>query len=142
MTTDFNRKPPAAKALASRMRATPGKNNDPITSEFDQEIVRKLQGRGILGHVEEMPQPQQDNWEWLDRMTAVREAHEQRQAEAKAEREEAERQEQHPYPRTAAEALRCGLSGAPSPKDLPLNGAGVLRAMLAGVGGHGTINGG
>lgn len=141
MTNEITRKTPAAKVLASKMRAATGRNNAPITSEFDQEIVRKLQGRGILGHVEEMPTPQEENWAWLDRMTAMREAHEQRQAEAKIEREEAERQELHPYPRTAAEAIRCGLSGAPSPKDLPLNGAGVLRAMLSGVGGKGTING-
>lgn len=40
----------------------------------------------------------------------------------------------------AADILREAIQGGDG-KHIPLNGAGVLHAMLRGIGGNGTING-
>ena len=74
----------------------------------------------------------------------------QRQAEAEAERlqglstadllREALSQANH-APVVAPHVVSGAASSDESSSAIPLNGAGVLRAMLRGVGGQGTING-
>ncbi|WP_176357773.1 hypothetical protein [Mycobacterium persicum] len=112
--------------------------HDNIEDALDQAFVRRMQQRGIIGDVPGMPEqtdPDQERW---DRMLAWAQAQKEIQEKAEAKKSEAE----NPLPETAAEMIRCALTGANSPTHLPLNGAGVLRAALSGMGGRGTIKGG
>ncbi|WP_139807386.1 hypothetical protein [Mycobacterium avium] len=124
----------SAKKLARMLRSATSKP-ETITDPAAQGIIRRMQARGILGDVAGMPpevDPAEARWQAvLAFLREEREAEERRKAEAEAE--------VNPPPETAADMLRCALSGASSPKHLPLNGAGILLAALAG--GTGTING-
>jgi hypothetical protein len=109
--------------------------HDNIEDALDQAMIRRMQQRGIVGEVSGMPEPTDPDQEWYDKVLAWMRAQKEIQAKAEAKRAEAE----NPPPQTAAEILRCALTGSSSPKHLPLNGAGILRAALAGK--PGTING-
>lgn len=123
----------SAKKLAGILSRTTGKHED-ITDAFDQAMVTAMQRRGILGAVEGMPEePDDDELRWqrvLNFLREEREAEERRKAEAEAA--------QAPRPQTTAEMLAAALSNA-NHSVMPLNGAQVLKAALAG--GPGTING-
>lgn len=129
----------AARAFASRLNNQPAKAqeiNDPVTVAF----LRHLESRGIGKYLaDEPPEP-------VDRRQALRDLAEwnrnlpQYEADLKARRKaeaEAARIETLTPAQRLAEAVR---DSAPHSDHIPLNGAGVLKALLEGVGG-GTING-
>jgi hypothetical protein len=119
------------KALA---KTTP--KHDNIEGALDQAMIRRMQQRGIVGQVSGMPEPSDPDQERWDKLLAWAQAQKEIQEKAEVKKAEAE----NPPPETAAETIRCALTGASSPKHLPLNGAGILRAALAGK--PGTINSG
>lgn len=124
----------SARRVVKALAKTTAKDN--IEDALDQAMIRRMQQRGIVGEVSGMPEPTDSDQEWYDKVLAWMQAQKEIQEKAEAKRAEAE----NPAPETAAEMLRCALTGASSPKHLPLNGAGILRAALAGK--PGTINGG
>ncbi|CAN5353139.1 hypothetical protein BH11ACT6_BH11ACT6_01770 [soil metagenome] len=83
-----------------------------------------------------VPDPPKDSSSWADRL---REINQKLREIAAAERRRAEEleAENQPPPTTPA-ILRDAITGSSEP--VPLNGAGVLRAAIAGIG-SGTING-
>ena len=76
---------------------------------------------------------------WVDLAIEHERRHQQYEAEREAQRQAEE--DQQNAPQTTAGIFAEAIAGA-SRTSLPLNGAGVLRAALSGMGGHGTINGG
>ncbi|MGW0100784.1 hypothetical protein [Nocardia sp. NPDC003354] len=60
-------------------------------------------------------------------------------AQLRARVDEINRRHAEP-PKPTADILRETIQGG-NGQHIPLNGAGVLRAMLRGIGGNGTING-
>ncbi|BBY06016.1 hypothetical protein [Mycobacterium noviomagense] len=124
----------SARKLAAQLAAT-----QPEYDNADEAaaiaFTKRLQERGIVGDVAGMPDPVDPDREWRERVLAYfrdmqeleRRAGELRKAEAS------------PAPQTAAGLLAAALAQAnqaPS-QHMPLNGAAVLRAALAG--GSGTI---
>lgn len=123
----------SAKKLARILGATTSKNND-IIEPVDQVLIRRMQSRGIVGDVAGMPEevaPAEERWRRV-----LQFLREEKEAAEETERRRAEADK--PKPQTAAEMLAAALSQA-NHSVMPLNGAQVLTAALAG--GPGTING-
>lgn len=115
-----------------------------ITDPADQAIARALQARGI-----EVPGlPQDEEVHWVDILVEHQRRHEEFVANQQAQRQ-AEAEAETTSDRSVAEILSEEIAkfAQPQPGDtsratqppMPLNGAAVLRAALAG--GSGTING-
>lgn len=115
----------SAKTLlenAIRVSKPQGKNE--VTDPFERAIGRRIEGRGIT----EVPgsresQPVEDPWARLDKYIATR------------DRLEVERKEHEALSSsklTTAEVIWNELGHRST--DIPLNGAGVIRAALAGLG--------
>lgn len=124
----------SARRLVKALAKTTA-NHDNIEDALDQAMIRRMQQRGIVGQVSGMPEPTHPDQERWDKLLAWMQVQKKIQEKAEAKKAEAE----NPPPETAAEMIRCALTGASSPKRLPLNGAGILRAALAGK--PGTLNG-
>jgi hypothetical protein len=93
---------------------------------FRDELKRQLNGEATI----------QEPWNKYVLRTLKEDQDAQREYDArKAAEAEAE---ENPPPQTAADILRCALAGTTSPKHLPLNGAGVVRAAMAAMKGPGT----
>lgn len=115
--------------LAALLRSQQGHRPTPVTDEFARAVAGKLQERGY-----EMPGLPVEERHWWDRALDSAQAQEQakRSREEKAEAEAAK-------PRQSTAALLAAEIAKASPQQhIPLNGAAVLRAALAG--GSGTIN--
>jgi hypothetical protein len=126
----------AADALKRVLSAKQGKAQQ-ITDPTDQAIARRLEERGIT-KVPGLPQDEPE-LTWYDIALELHRNHEEFVAQREAQRKA---DEENPPNRSAAEILRDNLVGGPdkSSNTMPLNGAQVLRAALAG--GSGTVNGG
>lgn len=122
--------------LERAIAGTQGRTPQPITDEFAKAIARRLESRGIVKvpGLEDKPESESDRIRAaLDRCEA---AERQIEAERKAKRQPDAEAEAAAKPTTAI--VREAIAGASG--TMPLNGAGILRAALAG--GQGTINGG
>ena len=134
----IKKKPSAADLLNRQINSTKRKADPPINDPFAQAVAKRLESRGIA-EVPGLPNnpPEVDGFDVLIELhRRNREFQAQRQAQRQAEDEVAKR------PPTAAgllaEAIAAqGNTNVPS-KHMPLNGAAILRAALAG--GAGTIN--
>lgn len=131
----------AARAFATRMNSQPAKSGEVVTDPLAIAFMRRLEARGIGKYLDDEPvevdgrQALRDLAEWNRNLPTY-------EAELKARREaqtEAERQAALTPAQRLAEALRGAAE--PSPEGyIPLNGAGVLKAVLSGLGG-GTVDG-
>jgi hypothetical protein len=128
--------------LERAIAGTQGRTPQPITDEFAKAIAKRLESRGIVkvpGLEDDEPESESD------RIRAALDRYEAAERQSEAERE-AKRQAEHEAataPQTTADLIRQTMAEthqSTSKAPLPLNGAAVLRAALAG--GHGTINGG
>jgi hypothetical protein len=132
----------AADALKRAIAGTQGRTQQPITDEFAKAIAKRLESRGIVkvpGLEDDEPESESDRIRAaLDRYeAAARQVEAEREAKLQAEQEAAEAQ------RTTPDLIRQAMAEThptTSKATIPLNGAAVLRAALAG--GPGTINGG
>ncbi len=120
------------RAIAGTQDRTP----QPITDEFARAIAKRLESRGSV----KVPGLEDDAPE-SDRIRAALDRYEATAREIEADRE-AKRQakaeaEAAAKPTTAI--IREAITGASAP--VALNGMGVLRAALSGMGTKGTING-
>lgn len=106
---------------------------EPIEGSFEQAIARKLQSRGIIAvpGLPSEPEPQ-----WYDLAIEMNRRQAESEAQRQAEREAAEADQNRPpsLPAQIVSAI-AGKTG----NQIPLNGAAVLKAALAG--GQGTVNG-
>lgn len=119
------------KRELSRTSATP---RQPAEADpFAQAIGRQLEQRGIVNATG--PQAEAEP-EWYDRVIALGQMRQRQEREWEARRQAEAQTETAPQSPAAAFAAAIGGTSVP----LALNGAGVLRAALAG--GHGTVNGG
>jgi hypothetical protein len=123
--------------LERAIAGTQGRTPQPITDEFARAIARRLESRGIVkvpGLEDDEPESESDRIRAaLNRYeAAAREI----EAEREVKRQADEEAEAAAKPTTAI--VREAIAGASG--TMPLNGAGILRAALAG--GQGTINGG
>jgi hypothetical protein len=125
-----------AKRALLRALSQQQPSGQPEVDSFDEAILRKMQDRGIADVSALLPDLEDAEQAHLRRVIEFLRAEEQDRIAA----EERRSAQENPPPLTAADKLRCALAGTTSPKYLPLNGEGVLRAALRGVGG-GTING-
>ncbi len=143
----------AAEMLKRALAGNQGHRPEPITDEFAQAIARQLEAKQIA-KVPGLPSPEPEP-EWYDRaaefVRRTKELEDEREASRRAE--EAAQNE----PDTTVDLIRqmmdetYGGAGSAEPAQnhhettrtsrsvIPLNGAAVLRAALAG--GHGIING-
>jgi len=126
-----------AELLKRALARTPAHTTLPVTDELDQAIARNLERRGIAiakvpGLVED--QPEDSLTERLARYHLETQA-----LEAKWAAQRQAEQDATVYPQTTASIFHAAIAGASAP--VSLNGMGVLRAAVAGLGG-GTINGG
>jgi hypothetical protein len=108
--------------------------DDPMAVEFLQKLERLGMGKYLPDDEQELEPTRSERWreyvEWTKTYEAEREA-----------KRQAEEDEQN-APKTPATMLAAVLSRESGNRSvLPLNGAGVLHAVLKGVGGHGTVNG-
>ena len=120
------------RALAGSQSPTP----QPITDEFALAIARKLEARGIA----KVPGIPDDEEGWQD--TVLTFLQEQGDIEERAAERQSEAEAQHTAPPSTAAILVAEIANAATNSGgahIPLNGAAVLRAALAG--GGGTING-
>jgi len=125
--------------LQRAIAGTQGHRPQQITDSLALGIAKRLEARGIA-RVPGLPEEEED---WPKKVLAF--LQEQRDIEERAaerRRQAEEERDAPPAPRTTAGIVRQAMAEAhPTSKaPLPLNGAAVLRAALAG--GHGTINGG
>jgi hypothetical protein len=125
-----------AEMLKRALAATQGRTPQPITDEFAKAIAKRLEARGIVKvpGLEDEPEPDPIGAA-LDRYQAAERAIEaEREAKRLADEQAAQNARSTPDIIREAVSTSSGSSG-----HIPLNGAGVLRAALAG--GPGTING-
>jgi hypothetical protein len=133
----------AARLLAQRLRRTPAQ---PETIDAaGRAILRRLEGRGIVRGVLE----HEDEEPWGKRLLRI--LREDQEAAERYEAEKAQRDAEPPRPLTSILVGAIGGTAVPAPvgptptaaPSIPLNGAQVLCAALAGLGAvNGTINGG
>lgn len=123
----------AARALAQRLNNTAPKQ-ETVNDAAAVAFARRLQERGIVGDVPGLPEDESEPWG----KKVLRILREDREATERYEAEKAQREAEEAQPQTAAGLLAAALSQA-NHSVMPLNGAQVLRAALAG--GSGTING-
>ncbi|MDQ1308598.1 MAG: hypothetical protein QG671_4433 [Actinomycetota bacterium] len=128
----------ARDAVRRALAATPG-SGDPgaVNGGFTAAIARRLEERGIAQvpgiHTADQPP------DWWDLLIEVDRRH--RQAEQRRLERQRLEEEVSSTPPTAAGVLAAEITrqaGATSSISMPLNGAAVLRAALAG--GPGTVN--
>ena len=126
-----------AEMLKRALAGTQGHRQQPISDEFAKAVAKRLESRRIVkvpGLTDE-PESESDRIRAaLDRYEAVArqiEAEREAKRQAKAEAEVAAK------PTTAI--VREAIAGSSAP--VALNGMGVLRAALSGMGTKGTING-
>ena len=121
----------AAKTVVRALTRAQRRDPAPVEGEFAKAVARKLERRGIArvpGAEDDSPEP-----EWFD--LAIE--HQRRQRATQAELE-ARRQAEQEAELPTADMLRSALTRRTPGTPLPLNGAAVLRAALAG--GQGTVN--
>jgi hypothetical protein len=128
----------SARALARQLSSTTTPKQETAEDAAAVAFARRLQARDIVGDVAGMPEevdPAEEHWQRV-----LQFLREEKEAAEEAERRKAE-VDKPKEPTTAAELLAAALSQANhrAPQAIPLNGAAVLRAALAG--GSGTING-
>lgn len=131
-------KPSAAQMLTRRINSTKRKPAETIEDEFAQAVAHRLESRGITT-VPGLPQDEPPQWYDLaiERERRFREYEAKREAQRQAE--EAARNEPQSTAGILAVAIAAQADSSPASKHIPLNGAAVLRAALAGH--AGTING-
>lgn len=131
MTNTISKKPSAAGLLHRRLAATPAEKPQHVADSFAEVIGRRLESRGIT-RVPGLPEPEAP--QWYDLAIESHRRHQEFEAQREA-KQQADLVAAQPTP----DLIRSTIAGAASP--MPLNGAGVLRAALSGVGGSGTVNG-
>lgn len=147
----MKRQPSAAKTLVRQIKRTPRKGPQPIVSASEQMVARRLESRGITGPVPGMPVPVEES-EDERRSRALADLAEwyrylnsgQYEVDREARRQAEEAAKEAP-PTTAGMLAAAIKAQAGSPANgagssaIPLNGAAVIRAAIAG--GNGTVNG-
>jgi hypothetical protein len=123
--------------LEAAITGTQGRTPQPITDEFALAIARRLESRGIV-KVPGLPEEEESPEDRVKRVLGYL-----REVDAVEGGQAAERQpEAAPPPQTTAGIVREAISASTgSSGHIPLNGMAVLKAVLAGLGTKGTING-
>jgi hypothetical protein len=118
------------RALVGTQTHTP----QPITDDFAKAIARKLEERGIA-KVPGIPSPDPEPT-WID--NAIEFGRRTKELEAEWEAKRQAELEAATAPRTTAGILHREIKG--SSAAIPLNGDGIIRAVMSAMGG-GTANG-
>jgi hypothetical protein len=127
-----------AEMLKRALAGTQGRTPQPITDEFAKAIAKRLESRGIV-KVPGLPDEDESELEWYEKLLELDRRHEEFEREREA-REQAEQEAATAHLTTPDLIRRTMAETHPTSKStIPLNGAAVLRAALAG--GPGTING-
>ncbi|MDV3125721.1 hypothetical protein M1247_12410 [Mycobacterium sp. 21AC1] len=137
----------AAKKLTRTLSKTRSKSEDDITDPLAVAFLRKLEQRGLGKYLpDDEPDPTAERRQAMRELAQWNrdyqsgkwqaERDSQRQAEA-----EAEWQHNASAGEIFIEALRKA-NNQPAGAPTPLNGAGILRAAVRGLGGKVTVNGG
>src|SRR4051812_14065857 len=96
----------SARRVVKALPKTTAKH-DNIEDALDQAMIRRMQQRGIVGQVSGMPEPTDPDQERWDKVLAWIQVQKEVQEKAEAKNAEAE----NPPPETAAETIRCALTG-------------------------------
>ncbi|MFV8233065.1 hypothetical protein [Mycolicibacterium fortuitum] len=127
-------------------KAANAKPHDEPIDPFAISFLRKLEERGLGKHLsDDEPDPAEDRRRAMQELAQFNrdlnsgKYHEEREAKRQAEAE-AERQQNLSAGEIFIEALRKA-NNQPAGAPTPLNGAGILRAAVRGLGGKVTVNG-
>jgi hypothetical protein len=125
--------------LERAIAGTQGRTPQPITDEFVLAIAKRLEARGIV-KVPGLPDEDEPELEWYEKIIELNRRHEEFEREREA-RKQAEQEAAATAQQTTTDLIRQAMAETHpmSKAPIPLNGAAVLRAALAG--GPGTMNG-